>query len=296
VPDLASDIQSIAFTYDNQNSSLSDTLCPGMWAIDEADLLLRALDNLHLMGKRISLIVRVAKTPLDHKASIIGIMYQVLVYVLFYHGGYGVQRIFLDFDETDSHAFPVVGTLPKTRASTKDYGPGFRRIWDYMMQIETLEEVRVRFSKEKEETDVPRYLTIARRKEGIHVGIQGLNAWHFDIMGCRNIFFKVYSLDIRHSTLMFCDRDHLFNSPNLRDLYLLNVSLHYVERLYNPESIIQCTKDWNSTLEFIAVNTSLQDFHARGLVNIAGQIPLCCILKARPRRSVGQALLTLDWV
>jgi hypothetical protein len=134
VPDLASDIQSITVTYDNQNPSVLAALCPGIGAIDEADLLLRALDNLHRIGKRIRLIVRVAKIPLDHKASIISIMYQVLVYILFYHGGHGVQKIFLDFDDTFSRACSAINTLLKTRASTKHYSLAYRRIWAHIMQ------------------------------------------------------------------------------------------------------------------------------------------------------------------
>jgi hypothetical protein len=295
VPDLASDIQSITVTYDNQNPSVSGALCSGIETVDEADLLLRALNNLHRNGKRIRLIVRVDKTPLDYKASIISIMHQVLVYILFCHGGHGVRKLFLDFDDTTSDFYPVVHTLSKTRASTKDYGPGFRRIWAYMMHIETLEEVRVRFSKEREETDAPRFLAIARRKEGIYVTMQGLSTWHFDIMGRMNIFSNIHSLDIRHCGLMFRDRDHLFNNPNLRDLHLLSVSLFYVERLYNPASVVQCAKDWDLTLEFIAANTCLQCFYGRDLVNIGGRIPLSWIFKAMPGRSVSQAILTDDF-
>jgi hypothetical protein len=296
VPELASDIQSITVTYDNQNPSVSAALCLGMETIDKVDLLLRALDNLHHMGKRICLTIRVAETPLDNKASVISITYQVLVYILFCHGGHGVRKLFLDFDDTTPDFYAVVHTLSKTRASTKDYGPGFRRIWAYMMHIETLEEVRVRFSKEREETDAPRYLAIARRKEGIYVTMQGLSTWHFDIMGRMKIFSNIYSLDIRHCDLMFRDRDHLFNNPNLRDLHLLNVSLSYVERLYNPASVIECAKDWDLTMKFIAANTCLQCFYGRGLMNIGGQIPLSWIFKARPGRLVSQQILTDDWV
>jgi hypothetical protein len=174
IPELAVNIQSSTVNYDNQNPSLSGALCPGMWAKDKADLLLRALHHLHRNSKQINLIFRVAKTPLDGKASIISIMYQILIYVLFYHGGYGVQKVFLDFDDTTSRAYPVIGTLPNTRASTKNYGPGYRHIWAHMMQSRVLAEIRIRFSKKDEQTDSSRYLAIERCQEGIHVRMERL--------------------------------------------------------------------------------------------------------------------------
>jgi hypothetical protein len=101
VPDLAANIESIAVNYDNKDGSPSGALCPGMWATGEVDLLLRTLEHFHRIGKQVSLIVAVVKTPLDNKSTIISILYQVLAYIVFCHGGHGVKRLVLDFDDAE---------------------------------------------------------------------------------------------------------------------------------------------------------------------------------------------------
>lgn len=152
IPELAANIQSVNVTYDNMNPSLSGALCPGMWVEGEVDLLLRTLKHFHHIGKQITLVVSIAKTPLDNTSSIISIMYQVLAYILFCHGAEGVKTLVLDFDDTTSDAYQVQNTLLESRAFAKDYGPEYQRVWACIRQLKTLEQVRIRFNKQDEKT------------------------------------------------------------------------------------------------------------------------------------------------
>jgi hypothetical protein len=66
--------------------------------------------------------------PLHSISSIISIMYRVLTTVLFHYGGHGVQKLFLDFDDTTSDAYPVLSTVQQDREFAEDSGPRYRHV------------------------------------------------------------------------------------------------------------------------------------------------------------------------
>ena len=293
-PLLAANIQSITVTYNNTNVTRSDGLCPGMWIRGEVDHLLRALKRLHRMGKQVDLIVKIAKTPGDGRSTIISVAYSVLMYVLSGHGAQGIKKLFLDFDDTASTKLPIYTTPQQLLTLDEDLAPRYQRIWACMMAIKTLTEVRIRFSKTNEKTNPSweRRLSIVRFDSGIHVGMQFLQPWHFDLMGRLNIFNKVFSLNIQNCGLITRHRDDLFKNRNLVGLILWNVDLHAVHRSINPPSAFHTLKDWYNTMAFIAANTALKEFHAYFLRNSDDVVlhPQPWILESTPERSVNQTL------
>ena len=235
-PELAANIQSITVTYNNTNVTHSDGLCPGLWIQGEVDHLLKALTHLHRTGKQVDLVVKIAQAPVDGTSTIISIAYPVLVYVLSSHGAQGIKRLFLDFDDTASTHLPVYTTAQQMLV--EDFGPRYQRIWACIKRIKTFSEVRIRFTKKDEKTnsDSERYLTIVRYDTGIHLGMQFLTTWHFDMMGCMSIFNNIFSLTILNSALISRHRRDLFDNRNLRGLVLWSVSLYDVHRSVNPTS------------------------------------------------------------
>jgi hypothetical protein len=295
--DIGPLIRSITVVYDVEDDALSGALCPG--TCDEAggDLLLQTLEHIRCTGRKVNLNVTISQALLDNTSSVISILYRVLIYVLFSRAGHNVQKLFLDIDDTTSPLYPVypiTPLLPEDRFYAKDFGPKFQCIWKHMAQIKSLGEVRVTFSK-KDETDPPRFLSIVRVTEGIHVGMQWLNTWHFDIMGRMSIFSEVHSLNIQNCALNSLDNADLFNKPNLRDLVLWNVSLcgihRYIDHL-NVAKIDQEPEDWVDTLPFIAFVTKLQPVWAGHLRESSGRIlyPQPWVIKSTAERTASQKL------
>jgi hypothetical protein len=262
--DIGPLIQSITVVYDVEVDALSGALCSGMHDETGGDLLLRTLEHIRCTGRKVNLNITISEAPLDNTSSVISILYRVLKYVLFSRAGHSVQKLSLDIDDTTSPVYPVYPITPlstedmEDRYYAKDFGPKFQPIWKHMAQIKSLGEIRVRFSK-KDETDSPRFLSIIRGKEGIHVRMQWLNTWHFDIMGRMSIFSEVHSLNIQNCALNSYDNPDLFNNPNLRDLVLWNVSLcavhRYIDHL-NVASIDQEPEDWVDTLPSLLASRS----------------------------------------
>lgn len=294
-PELAANIQSIVVTYDNTEPSASSAPYPGMWIVGEVDHLLRALSHLHHAGKQVDLIVKIAKTPVDGTCSIISIAYQVLAYVLFSYGARGVKKLFLDFDDTTSTSFPVFHTSQQVQTLHDDFGPRFQRIWARIMQIKPLSEVRIRFSKKNQKTDpgMERFLAIVRYDRGIHLGMQFLSTWHFDMLGRMSIFNNVFSLNILNCALITRHRDDLFKNPNLRDLILWNVCLYAVHRVVSPAFVTATAQPWDYTLRYIAANTTLQSLQIYYLGEPNGQYLYLDPWKLNhtQERSISQAIL-----
>jgi len=293
-PKLAANIQSITVTYDNTNLSTSSVLCPGMWIVGEVDYLLRALRHLDSVGKQVDLIVNVAKTPADGTSTIISIAYPVLIYVLSGHGARGIKKLSLDFDDTVATHLPIYTTSQQILALDEDFGPRYQRIWACIMFVKNLNEVRIRFRKknEKVDSDTARFVTIVRQDTGMHVGMQYLSTWHFDIMGRMNIFNRVFTLNIQHCGFIRRHRDDLFKNPNLRALVLWNNNLYAIQRSINPPTTIQTLKNWYCTLAYIAANTALQSCKICFLHDSDGQIHhrQPWILEPTSERSVNQTL------
>lgn len=272
-PELAANIQSITVTYDNTDVTHSDGLCPGMWIRGEVDHLLSALRHLQRMGKQVDLVVKIAKTPTDGTGTIVSTAYPVLVYVLSGHGAQGIKRLFLDFDDSASTHLPFYTTSQQMLTSVENFGLRYQRFWACIKRIKTFSEVRIRFSKKDEKTnlDSERYLTIVRYNRGIHLGMQFLTTWHFDMMGCMSIFDNIFSLTIIHSALISRHRRDLFNNRNLQVLVLWNASLYDVHRSVNPTSIVQNSKSWGWTLRYIAARTTLETLQVYCLREANGQ-------------------------
>jgi hypothetical protein len=294
--DLARQMQSITILFDNEDPTLSDTLCSVIHEI-EFDPLLRTLHHLHYAGKQIDLIVTIARTPLDNTSSVISIMHRVLDTPLFRSSGLRVRKLFLDIDDTTSPVYPDLKTEEEDRELAEDFGSKFQHIWTRMMETRTLNEIRIRFSKEGESSDSSkRYLRITRSHRGIHVSMRYLTTWHFDIMGRMNIFSDIFSLSIKNCILNSRHPDYLFKNPNLQYLGLWNVGLCNVHRTFDPPTIIQDTESWDDTMAYIAANTTLQSFWAGRLLEDVDDdeceilYTQPWILKATPERSVSQAI------
>lgn len=294
VYELAPNIQSITIPYHNETPKLSGALCAGMSASEGGDLFFQTLERLSLIRKRINLIVKVAETPLDGTCSVISILYRVLTYVLIFNSGRGVQKLFLDFDDTESNFLPVLRTSRRIRTMAEDFGPSFQRIWEQLLQLKTLTEVRIRFSKKDEQAhpDTARFMAMIRHDRGMHVGMQWLTTWHFDIMGRMNIFDQFYSLNIQNCAMVSSHQEHLFSNLRLQNLVLWNLSLHTVHRFLHPTTTAQTAEDWDYALTLIATGTALQSCTICFLRNSDGQIlyPQPWILASTPERSVNQTL------
>ncbi|KAK6001262.1 hypothetical protein QM012_002593 [Aureobasidium pullulans] len=275
LPELSRSIQSITTLYDNEEFAEHGTLCSGVYARGKVDLLLETLEHLHHIGRRVDLIVTVAKPPLDPSSSVIAILHRVLGYLLFgypVHGPPGVRNIFLDIDDTSSAALPILTDPSEQRFLAEDYGPRYHDIWARMIEIGTLEQVQVRFSRKGEKTQSLRHLTFLQRFGRIDAGMQNLGTWHFDIMGRMTIFSEVISMKIENCALESFDLPDLFNSQMLQHLVLRNVSVFSTYRLFNPPRTIQDPGFWDDTLLHIAGSTDLQSLWVEHLIDADGQI------------------------
>ncbi|KAG9671469.1 hypothetical protein KCU99_g4745, partial [Aureobasidium melanogenum] len=294
-PDLIRSVQAITISYDNENFAESGALCSGMHERGKLDLLLETLEYFHRIGREVDLIVTVAHPPLDASSSVIHILYQVLGYVLFgypVYGPPGVRSISLDIDDTSSATFPIFTDPAEDRDRAEDFGPRFSDIWVRMAEIRTLEIVQVRFSKKHETTQAPRFLRIIQQDGKIHLSMQNLGLWHWDIMGRFTVFSEIYSLDIQNCSIDTCEYHELFYSPTLRHVALHHVARYDVFRTFNPPMVHVERDSWDECMVMMAGRAPLQSLWLSHLHDEHGQIVYTqsWIVKSTPERSVSDAI------
>lgn len=294
-PELSPSVQAITVLYDNVDFAESGPLCTGMHERGKLDFFLETLEYFHRISREVDLNVKVANPPLDPGSSVIQILYRVLDYVLCgypVYGPPGLRSISLDIDDTSSAAFPIMTNPSENRNFAEDFGPRFQHIWVRMAEIRTLEFVQVRFSKKNEITQAPRFLRIMQQDQNIHLSMQNLGLWHWDIMGKFTVFSEIHSLNIQNCAIDTCEYHELFYGPKLQHVVLHHVAQYSVSRSFNPPMVHVNTDSWEYYLVMMAGCAPLQSLWVSHLHDEHGQIVYTqpWIVKGTPESSVSQAI------
>lgn len=295
LPELSRTIQSITIPYDNINFAGSGALSAGAYVEGEVDLFLKTLEHFHQIGRHIDLNVTVVKTPLDSGCSVISVMYEVLVYVLFSyvgHGQRGVRSISLDIDDSLNSIYTVLAHPSQNRDRAEDFGPRFQRIWGHMLEHKILEFVQVRFSKKDEKPQFPRFFRISQKNDMIHLKMQCLTCWHWDIMGRFTVFSEIHSLHIQNCIIDTSEYHELFYGSKLQHVFLHNVMQLNIWRSFDPPMVHQEPDSWEYYLVMMASCAPLQTFRVGRLHDGNGQILYVqpWIVEGTPERSVSRAI------
>lgn len=296
-PELSRSVQAITVLYDNDNFFESGALCSGMHEGGKLDFFLETLEYFHRIGREVDLNITVARTPLDARSSVIQILYRVLDYVPCgypVYGPPGLRSISLDIDDTPSAAFPILTDPSKNRNLAEDFGPRFQDIWVRMAELRTLKFVQVKFSKKNEITQASRFLRIMQQDQNIHLSMQNLGLWHWDIMGKFTVFSEIHSLNIQNCAIDTCEYHELFYGPKLQHVVLHHVAQYSVSRSFNPPMVHVNTDSWEYYLVMMAGCAPLQSLWISHLHDEHGRIVYTqpWIVKGTPERSVSQAIYT----